>query len=459
MVPFKREGSEAIIQDGVKMPARINAGAGKVPMDKRIDILDSIRGLALLGILVVTINFFARPDEYFWDLGLTRELSGINYYVWAIVSVFFAGSMRGLFSVLFGTSTILLLYRLENRNTLISGPDIYYRRLVILLFFGMVDAYILLWTNDILFAYAVCGLILFPFRNTSPRVLVSMAIVLLLIPGVRSTYNLYKLRELRVRGEAALQVAAKGAGLSTTQQKDSAEWTSYVAENYRDFRRVNALQKLADYSGSYFYIAKKNIPKVVWGQSEYLYRDAFLDIFPFLLLGMALFRLGILTGDRPIRFYWGMAAIGYGIGILISWQQLQGYLRSDFDETRYIDFLRFDFYQEKRLFMTMGHLGFLILLYKYQFAKGFMRLMSRVGQMTLTNYMMQSALGALIFYGFGFGLYGKLERYELYYVVLGIWLFQILFSNLWMNYFRYGPVEWVWRSLTYMKIQPLRRTS
>ena len=152
-----------------------------------------------------------------------------------------------------------------------------------------------------------------------------------------------------------------------------------------------------------------------------------------------------------------MALIGYAVGTTIGLLQLHTYLKTDFDETQYINYLPFDLFQEKRLFMTAGHLGLLMLLYKYHLADWFMKLMAKVGQMTLTNYMMQAIIGAVIFYGFGFGLYGKLERYELYYVVLAIWIFQIIFSNVWMKYFKYGPVEWIWRSLTYLKIQPIVR--
>ncbi|HEU4575769.1 MAG TPA: DUF418 domain-containing protein [Chitinophagaceae bacterium] len=428
-----------------------------IPTEQRIDILDSIRGGALLGILVVTINFFGRPNEYFLNISYNNEYSGINYYIWAIVVIFFSGAMRGLFSVLFGTSTILLLFRLEKRNSIISPPDIYYRRLIILMIFGMVDAYIFLWNNDILYAYAICGLFLFPFRNAKPKLLIALGIFLLLIPGLKSTYTLYKLRELRQNGEVAVQLTREGKQLTAQQAENRQKWEAYQAASNKSTLKAKALQRLNETEKGYFSIAKNNIETVVWAQSEYFYREEFLDIFPFLLIGMALLKLKILTGERSKKFYWGMALIGYAVGTTIGLLQLHTYLKTDFDETQYINYLPFDLFQEKRLFMTAGHLGLLMLLYKYHLADWFMKLMAKVGQMTLTNYMMQAIIGAVIFYGFGFGLYGKLERYELYYVVLAIWIFQIIFSNVWMKYFKYGPVEWIWRSLTYLKIQPIVR--
>jgi uncharacterized protein len=85
-------------------------------------------------------------------------------------------------------------------------------------------------------------------------------------------------------------------------------------------------------------------------------------------------------------------------------------------------------------------------------------MMRPVGQMAFTNYLMQSFLCGMIFYGVGFGLFNKLQRYEIYYVVLAVWTFQIIFSHLWLRYFQFGPLEWVWRSLTYWKKQPVRRS-
>jgi uncharacterized protein len=97
-----------------------------------------------------------------------------------------------------------------------------------------------------------------------------------------------------------------------------------------------------------------------------------------------------------------------------------------------------------------------MLLYKYGLARRLYQIFSKVGQMTLSNYLLQSLLCSLIFYGFGFGLFGRLQRYELFYMVVFVWIFQMVISMLWLKYFRFGPFEWLWKCLTYWEIQPLR---
>jgi uncharacterized protein len=114
-------------------------------------------------------------------------------------------------------------------------------------------------------------------------------------------------------------------------------------------------------------------------------------------------------------------------------------------------------YQVRRLFLAFGHLSLIMLLYRSGIIPWMFRAMARVGQMAFSNYLMQSIICTLIFYGYGLRWYGELQRYQLYIVMAGIWLFQIAFSNLWLQYYRFGPFEWCWRSLTYWKRQPMRR--
>lgn len=110
-----------------------------------------------------------------------------------------------------------------------------------------------------------------------------------------------------------------------------------------------------------------------------------------------------------------------------------------------------------RTFRALGIFGLIMVLHKSGWFRWFFALMQPVGQMAFTNYLLQSMICGLIFYGVGFGLFGKRQRYELYYVVAGVWLFQIIVSNLWLRSFRFGPMEWLWRSLTYWKLQPFRK--
>jgi uncharacterized protein len=176
-----------------------------------------------------------------------------------------------------------------------------------------------------------------------------------------------------------------------------------------------------------------------------------------MFLGMAFFKTGVLTGAVPTRTYLYMLLVGLGIGALLSYYNLYFIYRVNYNWYEYHKQAPFSFYEIARVFRSLGFFALVMLLYK---VKGFQRLfdlMRPVGQMAFTNYLMQSILCGLVFYGFGLGLYGKLQRYELYYIVGAVWIVQIIYSHIWLRYYRFGPFEWAWRSLTYWKRQPMKK--
>lgn len=148
-----------------------------------------------------------------------------------------------------------------------------------------------------------------------------------------------------------------------------------------------------------------------------------------------------------------MTVIGLGAGLTLSYFQVQTQVEIGFNWFDYMKEVPFQYYQITRALRTVGIFGVIMLLYKSGWFTWFFSMLRSVGQMALTNYLTQSLICSIIFNGFAFGLFGKLQRYEIYLVVLGIWLFQIAFCNVWMRYFLFGPFEWVWRSLTYWKKQ------
>ncbi len=116
-------------------------------------------------------------------------------------------------------------------------------------------------------------------------------------------------------------------------------------------------------------------------------------------------------------------------------------------------------YDFGRLFTTIGQVGLIMLFIKWGGLRFLQKAIAAVGRMAFTNYIMQTLICITIFMGFGFGMYAQLQRYELYYVVFGVWIFQLILSPIWLTYFRFGPLEWAWRSLTYWQIQPFRRAA
>jgi len=178
-----------------------------------------------------------------------------------------------------------------------------------------------------------------------------------------------------------------------------------------------------------------------------------------MFLGMAFFKSGILTGQLPTKTYWWLTIAGLGTGFILSWFRLTELLHYKFDNFLKAKQAHFDFYELSRFLRSVGIFGLIMLVYKSGWFKGLFNLMRPVGQMAFTNYLMQSIICGLIFFGVGFGMYGQLQRYELYYVVGAVWIFQIIFSHIWMKYFRFGPFEWLWRSLTYWKVQPMKKAN
>jgi uncharacterized protein len=166
-----------------------------------------------------------------------------------------------------------------------------------------------------------------------------------------------------------------------------------------------------------------------------------------------------MTGQRSERFYWVLMILGYLIGFGWGYLQKNALLRADFDPFLFQKETPFpvSFYQVHRIGTTLGHMSLIILMWKNGLFKWLLIPLSKMGQMAFSNYIGQSMICGLIFYGYGLGYFGKMQRYELYHVVLGVWIFQMIFSVIWLRFFRFGPLEWLWRCLTYWEWQPMRK--
>jgi uncharacterized protein len=190
-----------------------------------------------------------------------------------------------------------------------------------------------------------------------------------------------------------------------------------------------------------------------------MYYWAIWDVMLFMFLGLAFFKLGVLQGEAKTKVYAWMAVIGLGAGLPLS------YLFVTYDVNRHFNWYEIikakpvDFYQVQRLIHSIGIFGLILLLYKSGLFKWLFALLRPVGQMAFTNYLMQSVMCGLYFYGIGFGNFGKLEYHQLFYVVGVVWVIEIIWSHIWLHYFRFGPLEWAWRSLTYWKKQPMRKAN
>ena len=424
------------------------APAAPVQNAERITALDSLRGFALLGILLMNIVAMGMYGAAYDDPTVTGGATGANLGVWAVMHVLAEGKMRCLFSLVFGASVILLTSRLEARR---DAGDVYYRRTLWLLVFGIVHAF-LLWEGDILYPYALCALILYPFRNVGPKRLLIIGAVLLALNAGAYIVQSFGQREMLQNGRAAEQAEKQGKKLTDKEKAAKAEY-----ERWRVFARPTAeeLKKdAAEWRGSPLSVIQARAKVVGFYHGMPYYAPMNWDIWCMMFIGMGLIKLGVLSAKRSYRFYALLVLIGYGVGLPLNTWSAVAIIRSNFDPA--LQTLTQSTYDLGRLSIALGHLGLIMILAKAGWFRWLMSSLGAVGQMAFSNYIFQSVVTAFLFTGYGFAMYGKLQRYQLYYVVAAIWVVQLIASPIWLKYFRFGPLEWCWRSLTYWKRQPMR---
>lgn len=429
--------------------------ASPLKKKERILFIDSIRGIALLGILLMNSMAQSQSHWFYAFMNLNQPITGKNFWAWVIEMGVFEGTMRGLFSILFGAGTILLIERLEKTRGHIDAADIYYRRILWLLVFGLINAFIFLWPGDILYFYAMCGLVLFPFRKMSPRNLWIGVFLMLAFGTYRDTAALYNRKETITKGRQAEVLKKQHKKLSKEQTADLEKWNSFRDKNdSKGFMKQAAEETVkiqtATYPKLFAYLRDVNMEL----ESVGLY-NGWWDMLLFFFIGMAVYKSGFLIGSSPTWLYVLIAVLGIGLGLAINYMGLKAMYHARFDGVKLTESAPFEIYQIRRLIQTMGYLSLLILLYKVNALRGVFHLFAPVGQMAFTNYLSQSIFAAIIFYAMGW--FGHFQRYQVYEIVACIWIFQIITSNIWLRYYLFGPFEWLWRSLTYMKLQPIKR--
>ena len=295
--------------------APIHAASGQPPSpaQHRIETLDFIRGVALCGILLMNITGFGLADAY-TNPANSGGATGINLWTWIITEVGFEGTQRALFSMLFGASTILLTSRLEAAGRTDVG-DIYARRNLWLVGFGLINSWFLLWDGDILYMYGVIALFIFPFRKMAPRRLLIAGLIAM---GLMALWNGYDTSvTLAKHGAYAQAIAARShAARLTPAQTEAIKTWEEEREHFKSSPQ-EIRDDVAAHRGGYFSTQRLVARGIMWSQSRGLYRW-FFDVFSMMLIGMALFRMGVLTNERPVRLYWVMLVLGYGIGLTVN---------------------------------------------------------------------------------------------------------------------------------------------
>jgi len=416
----------------------------------RILSLDVMRGIVLCGILLMNINAFGLYNSYN-EPTVTGGATGLNLYTWMTTNMLFEGTMRALFSLLFGVGMFMFLDRLLKKGAGIKAADIYFRRITWLLVFGLIHGYLLLWTGEILYQYALMGFLVYSFRSMAPKFLIATAIVLFSIGTLWMYVNYTDTKKWMADLEEVKVFEGEGKELTKELKAAKTNW-----ERYEEKRSPEAIQEYNDeMHKGYFSVVAHLAPENFDSDTLWPYKYDVWDVLSMMLIGMALFKMGVLTGEKPTSLYLAMAGIGYTIGLLINYYEMNLILDDNFSLLSQSKSMITYFWG--RLFVAMGHVGLIMLFCKIPILGWLKSSIAAVGKMALTNYLMHSVICMIIFTGVGFGLFGKLQRYELLYVVFGIWIFQLILSPIWLRYFQYGPAEWLWRNLSYGKIHGFRK--
>ena len=417
---------------------------GGAPTSARIVALDFVRGAALFGILLMNINGMGLGPAYD-NPTIAGGDTGVNLWTWLVINVGFEGTQRALFSMLFGAGVILLSSRFEAAGRT-DGGDIFFRRNLWLIGFGLVNSWVLLWDGDILYYYGITALFLYVFRKLAGRTLLALGVGALLLGAAWSAIDTQRLINLHDEAQTAEQVAPTAR--TEEQVKTIEEWKERSLAGpppsaYAELRKAHT----ASYMSALFTKAER----IKHNQSWYLYRY-FFDIFGMMMLGMAFFRLGVLTLEVRTRTYLAMMGGGYAVGLTANILEARWIMDHGFTSLAYTQAgISYDL---SRLSMTIGHLGALMLFLRSGILPFVRQSMAAVGRMALTNYLTHSVVALIIFVFLGW--WGVLERHQLYFIVAAIWAVQFVLSPIWLRNFHFGPVEWLWRYLTYGK-KPLFR--
>lgn len=421
----------------------VNAELAPISAGERSAALDGLRGFAVLGILAMNIPGFAFSESDFFDPRI-GGYEGVDRAAWWFGRLVFDMKMQSIFSMLFGAGLMVLTERAARAG--VNATRLFYRRVAVLAVMGLLHGY-LLWNGDILWTYAVCGALVYPLRRLQPAWLLAIGIALFTIGIFTSAGVGAALWYVKSTAAEAQAIVDAGGQPSELQAEMLKEWSSMredFAPTAADFERDRAgnlgsfTQVVTHRAGSTLEL-QLGIP--FWMFSIWRFTG-------YMLIGIALMRWGVFTGALSSRVYAAMMLLGYLIGIPIV---VLGGLAAD---ARNFDFA-FTFmsaWQGNYLgsaFVALGHVGALMLLFRSPATQWILRPLAATGRMALTNYLTQSLICAALFFGWGFGLWGSLSRSELAAVVIAIWTAQIVFSMVWLARFRFGPMEWLWRTLTY----------
>jgi uncharacterized protein len=406
----------------------------------RIATIDVVRGVAVMGILLMNIVAFGLPMDAYLNPTTFGNEGPADLIAWAVNYVLADGKFRALFTMLFGASTVLIADRADASEHGPGAVATHYRRMGWLFVIGMAHAWGI-WFGDILVQYSIAGMLGFLLWRAPRRALWTTVVAML---ALQSAANIGRYADL-----AILQSAANAPNASADA---IAKWQGRVAEERGDPAATK--REIAGYRGNVASIFETRARATTFFQTVVV-PLSMPEVLGFLALGILFFRNGFLTGAWRTRGYAMTIALGYGIGIPVMAMLASHISANAFDPAAMafgdaIGLL-------PRPFVALAHAAGIILLVKSGPSGALLARIEAAGRMALSNYLGTSIIATTLFYGYGFSLFATFSRAELYGIVLAIWLLILLWSKPWLARFHYGPAEWLWRSLAKWEWQAFRK--
>jgi uncharacterized protein len=404
----------------------------------RIQELDLLRGVAVCGLLLVNITLLG------WTAGVVRPpppaAFNLDWSMFGVQQLFIEGSMRGLFTLLFGAGVVLVLRRSEARSGSSRAVQAHLRRCFGLLLLGLFCV-LLMWPYEILAAYGIAGLVLLPFRNRRPRILLIWSAIIITVYSAGFALIEYRQGPAVESVTSTARSPAKVVSEQGSQEVSSAR-TAASNPLHKSRERAAEAEQRSHWLGALRWSTELWMKRNLSPSGAY----AIIESVAFMLVGMALLSLGVLSGQQPIERYLQLAAAGYAVGLTLRGAWLYLEWRNGFAGSMAADVYKGATYETARLAITLGHLGFIIWIYQRGLL-GRARPLVSVGRMALTNYIAHAAVGALLFTGLG--LLDRLSYPWLLALAVCISCLGVLGSQLWLNHYALGPAEWLLRRMAH----------
>ena len=386
-------------------------------LNNRIHSLDLLRGFAVLGILIMNITNFSHVNVAYMNPTIGAGLDGYNQYFHAFNYIFADTRFMSIFSILFGAGVVLFTNNAEAKGKKVGA--LHYKRMFWLLLFGLLHAYFI-WEGDILVAYAICGCLIYLLRKKTIRALLIISIILFIVP---LTFNLMTYYGL-------------------TKDELESTFAFFHPSNEQIATEIKIMQ------GSFIEQMPVRLENAIEFQTFVFLIETFWRTTSLMLLGMILYRKGVLSAEKSISYYNKMILIGFGIGLIVSLMGLNQSYGSEWSGT-YVMSIGANYKIISGLFMAIGYIGLVIWCFKKGIFKKLQNRLQATGRMAFTNYIGMSIICTLIFNGHGLGLYGTLDRLQQFLIVVAIWVLILIVSPLVLKKYRFGPLERLWRKLTY----------